>query len=531
MTALAGTGELVRLALRRDRVTLPLWLAVLGLMPALVANAYAGLYPTEALRAPLTAMVGSNPALAVLLGPAFDLSTPGGFTAWRVLGFLSVVTALLVIFTVTQNTRAEEETARHELLVSGVVGRHAPLTAAVVVATAAAAGAGLLATAALLAVGLPMPGSLAFGAALAGVGWVFTGVAAITAQLVAFGRTANGIATGVLGASFLLRGLGDASPRASWLSWLSPIGWAQRLRPFAQERWWVLALPVAATVLTLAVGYLLLAHRDAGAGILPQRLGRASAPPSLHSAFALAWRLHRGPLAGWTVGAALAGTAFGAVAIGVGDLITENPAMREIFRRMVDSTLVIEAFLAQIARMFGMVAAFYGVQAALRAHGEEVVTRVEPLLATTVTRWRFAASHLVFALAGTAVVLAAAGLAAGIAHGLRAGDVAGYAGRMLAATLVQLPAIWLVVGVAAALFGLVPRRISAAWAAAAGFVLLALLGPALNLDPLLVDVSPFSHVPQLPVADLAVAPLGWLTLIAAALLAAGLAAFRRRDIG
>jgi len=531
MTALAGTGELVRLALRRDRVTLPLWLAVLGLMPALVANAYAELYPTEALRAPLTTMVGSNPSLAVLLGPAFDLSTPGGFTAWRVLGFLSVVIALLVIFTVTQNTRAEEETARHELLASGVVGRSAPLTAAVLVAGGAAAGAGLLAAVALLGVGLPVPGSLAYGAALAGVGWVFTGVAAITAQLVAFGRTANGIATGVLGASFLLRGLGDASPRASWLSWLSPIGWAQRLRPFAQERWWVLALPVAATVLTLAVGYLLLAHRDAGAGILPQRLGRTSAPPGLRSAFALAWRLHRGSLAGWTVGVALAGAAFGAIAIGVGDLITENPAMRDIFRRLVDSTLVIEAFLAQIAGIFGMVAAFYGVQAALRARGEEVVTRVEPLLATAVTRWRFAVSHLVFALLGTAVVLAVAGLAAGIAHGLRAGDVAGYAGEMLAATLVQLPAIWLVVGVAAVLFGFAPRRVAAAWAVAAGFVLLALFGPVLGLDPLLVEASPFSHIPKLPVDDLVIAPLAWLTLIAAALLAAGLAAFRRRDIG
>ncbi|GAA5129039.1 ABC transporter permease [Haloechinothrix salitolerans] len=531
MTALAGTGQLTRLALRRDRFLLPAWLLVLSVLPAGVANAYEQLYPTAAMREPLAATVGANPALAVLLGPAFDLSTPGGFTAWRLLGFHAVIAGLMVIFTVTRHTRAEEETARHELLASGVIGRYAPLTAAVLVATGASALAGLLATTLLLATGLAAAGALAYGAALTGSGLVFTGVAAIAAQLVAFARTSNGIATSVLGASFLLRGLGDASDEASWLSWLSPIGWAQRLRPFADERWWVLALSVVASLVTLAVGYLLLGRRDAGAGFLPERLGRAHATPSLRGPFALAWRLHRGSLIGWSIGVAISGAAFGAIALGIGDLIGDNPTMREMFVRMGGSAMVIDAFLAQIAEMFGMIGAFYGVQAALRARGEEVVTRVEPLLATAVTRLRFMTSHLVFALVGAAIVLAAAGLGAGIAHGLRAGDVAGNASAMIGATLVHFPAIWLVVGVAAVLYGFTPRWTSSAWAVAAVVVVLALFGPVLNLAPLLIDVSPFSHVPRLPAVDVEVAPLAWLTVLAAALLAAGLAAFRRRDIG
>lgn len=531
MTTLAGTGALIRLALRRDRFALPPWLLVLGLLPVGVANAYEQLYPTEAMREPLTATVGANPSLAVLLGPAFDLSTPGGFTAWRLLGFHAVIVALMAIFTVTRHTRAEEETARHELLASGVIGRYAPLTAAVLVSGGAAALGGALATALLLAAGLPVAGSVAYGASLAGAGWTFTGVAAITAQLVAFARMSNGIATGVVGAAFLLRGLGDASDEVGWLSWLSPIGWAQQLRPFAGERWWVLALSAFAAVVTLAAGYVLLGRRDAGAGILAERLGRAHAAPSLRSPLALAWRLHRGSLVGWSIGVAISGVAFGAIALGMGDLIGDSPTMREVFERMGGSAVVIDAFLAQIAGMFGMIAAFYGVQAALRARGEEVVTRLEPVLATSVTRLRYVGSHLVFALVGSAVVLMAAGLGAGIAHGLRAGDVAGNAGGMLGATLVQLPAIWLVVGVTVVLYGVAPRRTSAAWAIAAGFVLLALLGPVLNLDPALIDVSPFSHVPRLPAADVALAPLAWLTAIAAVLLTAGLAAFRRRDIG
>jgi ABC-2 type transport system permease protein len=43
-----------------------------------------------------------------------------------------------------------------------------------------------------------------------------------------------------------VRAIGDAGPH--WLSWLSPLGWMQQLRPFADERWWVLLLAVALIV-------------------------------------------------------------------------------------------------------------------------------------------------------------------------------------------------------------------------------------------------------------------------------------------
>jgi ABC-2 type transport system permease protein len=45
-----------------------------------------------------------------------------------------------------------------------------------------------------------------------------------------------------------------------------------------------------------------------------------------------------------------------------------------------------------------------------------------------------------------------------------------------------------------------------------------------------LDLSPFEHVPQLPAADFALAPLLWLCAVAAALIAVGLVAFRRRNV-
>ena len=116
-----------------------------------------------------------------------------------------------------------------------------------------------------------------------------------------------------------------------------------------------------------------------------------------------------------------------------------------------------------------------------------------------------------------------------MADALEAGD-AGQVPRLLGAALAAVPAVWVLVGVAALLFGVVPRAATAVWGALAACFLLGLLGPLLSLPDWLMAISPFEHVPRLPADDFALAPLLWLTGVAALLLAAGLAAFRRRDV-
>ena len=59
---------------------------------------------------------------------------------------------------------------------------------------------------------------------------------------------------------------------------------------------------------------------------------------------------------------------------------------------------------------------------------------------------------------------------------------------------------------------------------------LVLIGPLMQLDQAILDVAPFSHVPKVPGAGVSAVPLAWLLGIAAALAAAGLAGFRRRDM-
>jgi ABC-2 type transport system permease protein len=139
-------------------------------------------------------------------------------------------------------------------------------------------------------------------------------------------------------------------------------------------------------------------------------------------------------------------------------------------------------------------------------------------------------------VAGAALLLAVAGVAAGLGYGLRTGSPGPEVTRLLGAALVQLPAALTVAGAAVALFGLAPRAcVAGAWSVLAVVVVIVLFGQVLRLSGWLTGISPFAHVPKLPGAAVTLsttgAPLLWLGLAALALTAGGLAGLRRRDIG
>jgi ABC-2 type transport system permease protein len=523
---LTGTRALARLALRLDRVRLTVWVLGLSVLPMATAANYLKLYPTEA---DLQAVSGvlANPSLVALSGPLFGVSI-GGLTTWKIGVTEFILVGLMSLLTVVRHTRTEEETGRLELIRATVIGRYAPLTAALLVTALANLAIAVLIALGLLAIGLPVAGSVALGVATGLAGILFAAVAAAAAQLTESARAATGIASAVLGGTYLLRAVGDTGP--TWLSWLSPIGWALHLRPYAGERWWVAALFVVVAAIFVTVGYALAGRRDLGAGLLPDRPGPATASPGLRSPLALAWRLHRGLLLGWTVGLALTGAVMGGAAAGIGDLKSPNQQLTDILTRMGGRSGLTDAFLAAIFGITGMVATAYAVQATLRLRQEESSGRVEALLATRVGRLRWATSHLVFALLGTALLLAVSGVAGGLVYGAQVHDIGGQVGRLLGAAMVQLPAAWVLAGFSTALIGLAPRRSALAWAALILSVLLVELGALFGLNQWIVDLTPFAHVPKLPGSAFTVTPILWLTVIAVALSAAGLAGLRRRDM-
>jgi ABC-2 type transport system permease protein len=532
MSALAGTGLLTKLAFRRDRIVLPSWLY--GLTAIAVGTAYSSraTYSTASKRLEAARTINGNPSMRALYGPVRDAFSAGSVSVWKLGGIASALVAVMSVLLTIRHTRADEESGRLELIGAGAVGRYAALAAGLLTVLTANVVLALLVAIGLIAIGLPVAGSIAFALTWLAIGAMFVGVAAVTAQLAAGTRAAGGIALAVLGLAYLFRAIGDAAGPGgpSWPVWLSPLGWTANLRPYAGERWWVLGPAAAFAAACLALAVVLAGRRDIGAGLLPDRPGPAEASERLRGPFALAWRLQRGTLFGWAAGFVVYGAAIGGVVDNLGTMIGGSDG-RDMLRKLGGDGGLTDAFLATAMGVMALIASAYAVQAVLRLRSEETRGLAEPILATRIGRVGWAASHLVFAVVGPAVLMALEGLVVGLIHGLRAHDVGGQVPRVLWGALVQLPAVWVLGGVTILLYGLAPRVATAAWGVLGVFLLLGELGPLLKLTQWAMDVSPYTHVPKLPGSPMRVAPLVWLVLVAVALVAAGLAGFRRRDLG
>lgn len=531
MSTLTGTFSLVRLALRLDRVRLPVWIVITVATALSTASAIPALYPDEASRRQIASTIGSNPAMLAIYGPVYDTSV-GAVVMWRMAIIGALLAGLMSMLTMNRHTRQDEEAGRLELVGATVVGRHAPMAAALVVTIGANLVLALAMAGGLVGQKLPADGSFAAGFAIGGLGIVIAAITAVAAQLSENARTVTAIAGTAFGVAFILRLVGDASGDGgpSWLTWLSPVGWIEKTRAYADNNWWVLGLMAAFALVLFVVAYVLVSHRDFGLGLVPPRPGPADAGAGLSGPFGLAWRLQRWAMLGWAVGFAVMGAAFGSITTGVLDLIKDNPQIEKVIAQMGGASALVDAFVSAMMGLVALVAAVYAVQATLRLRTEETTYRTEPVLATPVGRIRWAASHLVFAVVGALVMLLAAGLAMGIAYGVQVHDVSGQLGSVLKTALLQLPATLVVAGIALAFFGLAPKYVIGGWAALTLFVLLGQLGPVLQLPQWAMDVSPFTHVPKLS-TDVTAAPLVWLSVVAVVLGAAGLVGLRRRDIG
>jgi ABC-2 type transport system permease protein len=526
MTELTGTATLTRFVARRDRVRAMVWVGGIVLLVVLTAASVKGLYPTQRDLDDAAAATHGNAAAIALNGPDQGLDNVGGQVAFQVGAMGLVVVALMNLFLVSHDTRGEEEAGRLDLLRSMRVGRHANSAASLLVVTALNLAIGVLVALGLMGLDLPVTGSLVFGASYTVFGVMFAAITLVAAQVTENTRVVAGLTAAVLGVSYVLRAVGDVG--SGTMSWLSPIGWAQKARPFAGERWWPLLVPLAAAVALVVVASVLASHRDIGAGLVSPRRGPSNAPAVLGTPLGLAVRLQRGTVIAWSVGLFVGGAAYGWVAKDIEDFVGDNQTLKDIIAAAGGN--LTDSYLATSLLMLSLIASGFTVSSALRLRSEEAALRAEPILAAGVGRVRWVASHLTIALGGTVLMLAAAGFGTGLAYALSVGD-ASQVPRLVGAALVYAPAIWVLGGVAGALFGLAPRFTLAAWAVVAMCFVVGLLDEVLDLPHWVRNVSPFEHTPQVPAASVSVVSLVVLVIIAAALTSAGLAGFRHRDVG
>ncbi len=538
MGGFTGTARLVRLALRRDRVTLPVWIigmaAFLAATTALFDDSYTA---NPQLLGPDTRIVVENPGMRVL-GLVTGASV-GGYTLHRDALTLSVLAAMMTVLAVVRHTRQAEELGRAEMLGAGVVGRYAPLGAAVLVAVAANVVLAVVLGLAMVAGGQPVAGSFAGGASIAAVGLAFSGVAAVTAQLTASSRGAVGAAGAVLGASFVLAAAGNMTGTvdaaalrvtSAWPAWLSPIGWGQQMRPFADNTWWPVGLAAVTALALFWVAVVLVGRRDVGRGLWPERPGSARAGRALLTPPGLVWRLQRGALLGWLAGLLGFGLIFGGLSEQIGGM--QEGAATEWYESFGGGVDLIGAFWASMMQVAGLAVAGYVVALVLRLHRDEAEGTLEPVLATGVSRVRWLAAYGLNALASAVLLLTVFAVAMAITGGLVLGDTGALLGDLVTAALVQLPAIGALGAGVAVMVLLVPRwSVGLSWLLLVASVVLGpMFGPSLELPGWVQDLSPFTHVPNAPAVAVSVGPLLGLLVVGVLLSGVAVLQLRHRDL-
>jgi polyether ionophore transport system permease protein len=513
------------------------WGYIFGALIASSAVSYDRLYQTQAARDALATAYGANKATSALFGPAPQLQTVAGFTAFKISMTLMLLGAVWGLLTSTRLLRGEEDDGRWELLLAGPTTRR---RAAAQALAGLGVGVGALwALTAILTVGVGLDSSvkiaagpaLYFALAMAATAVLFLAVGALASQLAPTRRQAASYAAAFLGVSYAVRMIADAGVGLHGLIWASPLGWVEELRPFTAPQPLAL-LPIAAFTAALAAAAVGLAGvRDVGAGILADRARSAPRLRLLSGPGGLAIRLVRPTAGAWLTAIALSALLFGLIARSAGSTISGSSA-QDVLARLGASGTGADAVLGVCFLVLAVLIAFAGAGQVTAARSEESSGRLDHLLVGPVSRYRWLGGRLLVAV----VVLVAGGAAAGLFAWLGAASQHSGAGlgTLLDAGLNLVPPAIAIGGVGVLAFGAWPRRTSAVVYVALGWSLLADIvggfggsGPA---GRLLLDSSVFHQMTSAPSVSPNWAANGVMAAVGVGCAVGGLVAFNRRDL-
>jgi ABC-2 type transport system permease protein len=478
-----GVSSLLRLALRRDRIRLSIWIAVLTMMMVYAPNTIKLEYPDEPQRLARVNLL-KTPAGMMLGGPMFggNETDLGAMMANELMLTLIVAASILAISTVIRHTRAEEENGIAELVLSSVVGRYARTYAALILVGGVNAILAVTMTLAMASTGFRIVDTAAMCLGITGVAMVFAAVAAVTAQLWRQARTATGAAMSALAVAALVRGIGDViNNSGSALSWFSPIAWAQQMRPFVDLRWWPFAPLVVLAIALMALAAWLESRRQYDDGVIPSTGEKPNAHP-ITGVFGLHLTMQRGQTIGWTVGLFLAGLAFGSMTKSLLDAAKDN----ELLARVL-ATQGRDGVYTTLTQFLAAAATAYVVSAVLRVYNDEESGLGEAVLAGAVSRWKWLGTAVAAALVGSIVLMFFAGLGNGLGAGLTLGEP-GTIVKLTLAGLAYVPAMAVLAGLAA--LAVAVKQTWIGWLAVTFVVVSLYLGALLHLPRWLIDLSP-----------------------------------------
>ncbi len=505
------------------------WMA--GIVTLSAVYGYRAAYPNSFDRAKLSLSFSHDAGIAAVFGPARSLETVAGFTAFRTLGVVPLIIAIWALLSSTRALRGEEDAGRWEILAAAPVSKRQATVATIrglygtLLITLVVTSAIVTATA-LLSHEFSVRGGLFFAITLIASGFFFTAVGALTSQIASTRRLAATQAGLVLGLSFVIRAVADASPGIAWLHWLSPLGWITETAPLTHSRWLGLLLTLVTTVLLTVISVQLSFNRDLGASLIPERTTDRDGF-NIKGAISLSVALMRVSVIGWMLGFFLMSFAFGLVAHGATKAFSGSAGIQRTFTSLGISKSS-ELFFGVIFMMLTSALMFAATAHASALREQESEGYLDHLLVAPLSRTRALLARIGVSVISLVAIALSAGAGAFVGSSLRGGTLS--VRSAVLAALNMVPSALLLFGFAIMVFGIAPRATSVigqsllAWS-----FLMELVGSTLKLNHWILDTSLLHHMAFAPATDPRWAQGGLLLIISLVLVSIGVTAFNRRD--
>jgi len=524
--------QLVKFILRRERVGLLIWIICVAGLVVYTASLYPDMYPTEAERY-AGMLLMENPALIAIVGPSTGDYSLGALFAQETLLISLLAVGIMNILLVNRYTRVDEELGRLELIRSFPVESSSVLQALFMVVVAVN---GLIGG--LIAIGLSLvdmvdmafagAGALLFGVAVFVAGVLFASVTAVYAQLLSTARGVAGWAFMTLLIMYLVRAVGDIS--GNFLAYVLPLGLLLQSSVYVDNVWWPIVVVLIGILVMGVLAFVLIGRRDLGAGLIPAKAGSANGAKSLLSVGGLAWRMQRGSLIIWLIGATAMGFIFGAVVGEIEGYFGENEVVQEFLALEGNGEVSLtEQFIPFLVVFLVITLLIPIIGPILKLAGEEKRHLSELILAKSVSRGQLLASYLVISMFASVVLLMMGGFGFWAGGVLLLEEAITYS-TLISAMLVYLPAAWILIGIAVFLLGWMPKLMSLATLMIGYVFFIVFFSDLLSLPQFLVNLSPLAHVPHVPVDEFSVGAFLVMSGVAAVLIVAGFIGYGKRDI-
>ena len=539
------TLDLTRFILRRERIISTVWIAILVVFSVFLAPGIDTMFPDQEARLTL-AQIYDNPLMVSMMGPVYGLDNPDTFSAGAMysglmLTWLILTVALMNVFFVVRHTRADEERGRSEVVRSMPVGRLANINATMISAAVINMVLGLLTGIGIALTGVEgmgWGGSMLYGVVLGVSGLAFAAITALFCQLSTSSSGASAMSGIAIGVFYMIRALGDAQYN-DVISCLSPLGLATRSQIYVNNYIWPTLVLLLVTIVISAVAYKLNTMRDLGQGFIAAKPGRAEAPRSLQTPFGLSWRLLRTALISWIIVMFMLGASYGSIMGDLPNFIGDSPEYLQLIgipQSVLDSMtdaekagVIVRYFGVFITIMMTLVSIIPILSAAMRPRKEEHEGRAEHIIARVVPRWKYLCGYVTLAFAASVLLQFAMGLGLYLSTDAMTEVNPFDFGELMQAYFSFLPAMWVMIGFAVFVIGLLPKISGIVWGAFGYVAFVSFIGSAMDLPEWMYAISPLHHIPRIPLEDFAVAPLIILTAVALVLTCAGFIFYNRRD--